>query len=142
MLVGPERAVVEQFWKDTGAADCGKKLADLMDKVNGRLSGTEQGAEIGVGHSYFIGDPTRKEADDGVDLCKQVERKWLFQVEPLLREYQQLTDVQHDLKSYGQELWAALASAPRRPSPSPQNAGAKVLSVSEPSEIDPFADIG
>ena len=94
-----------------------------MDKVNGRLSGTEQGAEIGVGHSYFIGDLTRKEADGGVDLCKQVERKWMFQVEPLLSEYQQLTDVQHDLKSYGQELRVALASAPRRKSPPPQNLG-------------------
>jgi len=117
MLVGPERSVVEKFWTNAGAANCGKTLADLMEKINVRLSNTEQGSEIGVGHSYFIADPAREEGGGRVDLYKQVERKWMFQVEPLLREYQQLTDVQHDMSSYGQEMRAALAHAPRGSAP-------------------------
>ncbi len=101
---GPDRRVVEDSWKKAGDPARGALLAALMDELNADLARGEQGDEIGVGHSYFLCDPTLKEADGTVDLCKQVERKWDHQVRQLLEEYQHITTLKKTIKEYGADL--------------------------------------
>ena len=42
--------------------------------------------ELSVGHSYFLPAP----GSSGEAAKKQVQMKWVYQVQPLLREYAQL----------------------------------------------------
>jgi len=105
MPVGPDSKVVEDNWKGAGDHERGKKLGKLMDDLNKDLASGELGDEIGVGHSYFLCDPTLKEPDEQIDPCRQVRRKWEYQVLPLLKEYQHLTSLQEDsIKEYTKEL--------------------------------------
>ena len=96
----PNPKVVRQVWLSVGDEAYGKQLAALMDRINPKLrSGPEPNAaaEMGVGQSYFLPKP-------GVPVevaKKQVEMKWLYQVQPLLREYEQLLNVDaHSLQEF------------------------------------------
>ena len=63
-----------------------------MKRLNEKLgTGHDPSAavELGVGHSYFL--PGAESS--GETLKKQVEMKWAYQVQPLLREYAQLLNL-------------------------------------------------
>jgi hypothetical protein len=60
-----------------------------MNRLNEKLgSGHDPSAavELGVGHSYFLPAP----GSSGKAARQQVQMKWEYQVQPLLREYAQL----------------------------------------------------
>ena len=87
----PNSDVVRQVWSSI-AKDYGEQLAALMERINAKLrSGPDASAaaEWGVGQSYFLPKPGAA----GDIAKKQVEMKWLYQVQPLLREYEQLLNV-------------------------------------------------
>ena len=66
-------------------------------------SGPDAGTvtESGVGQSYFL----PKSGDDGETAKKQVEMKWKYQVQPLLREYEQLLNLDaHSLEEFFEPL--------------------------------------
>ncbi|MBL8818719.1 MAG: AAA family ATPase [Planctomyces sp.] len=95
----PESAVVRNVWKAAGDAAYGEKLADLMDRLNKRLRSMQEvgsAIEFGVGQSYFLPSPgatakTRKQ---------QVQMKWKYQVQPLLREYHSVVPGDDSLQEY------------------------------------------
>ncbi len=85
----PRPEVVQQEWSRAGDALYGSRLAALMKRLNEKIgSGDDPNAavELGVGHSYFLPAPGSK----GEAAKKQVQMKWTYQVQPLLREYAQL----------------------------------------------------
>jgi hypothetical protein len=66
-----------------------------MKRLNEKLgSGHDPSAavELGVGHSYFLPAP----GSFGEKAKRQVQMKWEYQVEPLLREYAQLLNLGAD----------------------------------------------
>ena len=93
MLIPPDPAVVRNAW----AADpaCGDLLANLMTDINNELAAaSELGDEIGVGHSYFLFDPAVMGPGGEPNPRTQVRNKWKYQVEPLLREYRNVTSLE------------------------------------------------
>jgi 5-methylcytosine-specific restriction protein B len=102
----PSPAVVRKVWGKIGDENYGNKLADLMDKLNAMLKpGNDSNAEMeaGVGHSYFL--PTLASGQDTEKLSvkeakAQVGMKWTYQVQPLLREYEQLLNRGTELEKY------------------------------------------
>jgi 5-methylcytosine-specific restriction protein B len=97
--VGPNPDVVRSVWgKEFDDSDHGNRLASLMDRLNTVLHKQgEVGTDVdaGVGHSYFL--PTMDSTvDNDVDPYQQVENKWRYQVQPLLREYAQLLNLGTD----------------------------------------------
>jgi 5-methylcytosine-specific restriction enzyme B len=100
----PNSDVVREVWSRAEDEAHGKQLADLMKRVNEKLrSGHDAGAatECGVGQSYFLPKP---EADVKT-AKKQVEMKWKYQVQPLLREYEQLLNLDaHSLQEFVEPL--------------------------------------
>jgi hypothetical protein len=100
----PNPDVVRQVWSSVGDEPYGKQLADLMSRINAKLrSGPDAAAasEWGVGQSYFLPKPGAS-----VDAAKkQVEMKWTYQVQPLLREYEQLLNLDaHSLQEFYKPL--------------------------------------
>ena len=103
--LGPSADVVRGVWGNIGDEGYGRDLAAPMEKLNATINKDNPGAdsELGVGHSYFL--PTLASGDDAEqqsveDAKKQVERKWEYQVKPLLREYEQLLNRGTDLEKY------------------------------------------
>lgn len=102
--VPPKREIVEQIWSATGDEQYGKQLAGLMRRVNETLGGAQDPgapAELGVGHSYFLpADGSSAEA-----AREQARMKWVYQVQPLLREYAQLLNLDAEsLKQFSKPL--------------------------------------
>lgn len=95
----PQSTVVRNIWKAVGDAAYGEKLADLMDRLNKILRSLQEAGsaiEFGVGQSYFLPSPeatakTRKQ---------QVQMKWKYQVQPLLREYHSVVPGDDSLQEY------------------------------------------
>jgi 5-methylcytosine-specific restriction protein B len=90
--LGARSEVVQQVWSSAGDKPYGVRLADLMERVNKELvSGHDPSAdvELGVGHSYFL----PSQGSFGETAKKQVQMKWTYQVQPLLREYAQLLNL-------------------------------------------------
>ncbi|HEY7154986.1 MAG TPA: AAA family ATPase [Gemmataceae bacterium] len=106
---GPSPAVVRDVWGKIGDESYGHQLADLMQKLNAMINkgNPSTDSELGVGHSYFI--PTLSSVEDAQeqsveDAKEQVELKWTYQVQPLLREYVQLMNLGADsLQRYCKE---------------------------------------
>jgi AAA domain (dynein-related subfamily) len=99
----PNSEVVREVWSRAGDKVHGIKLAALMDQINKKLrSGPDAGAaECGVGQSYFLPKPEAS----GEIAKNQVEMKWKYQVQPLLREYEQLLNVDaHSLQEFFKPL--------------------------------------
>ena len=70
-----------------------------MERLNKKLR-TENDpsaeAELGVGHSYFLPAP----GSSAEDAKQQVQLKWDYQVQPLLREYAQLLNLGADFQAF------------------------------------------
>ncbi|MHB1423862.1 MAG: McrB family protein [Gemmataceae bacterium] len=95
--LGPNAQVVRDFWRDIGDEGCGRRLAELMDKMNADLKKVQEAsgeAELGVGHSYFL--PKRESSFE--EAKQQVKMKLLYQVRPLLRVYAELLSRESDLQ--------------------------------------------
>jgi 5-methylcytosine-specific restriction protein B len=93
--VGARPEVVREMWLAAGDESFGGRLAGLMKRLNEKLgAGHDPSAaiELGVGHSYFL--PSPDASDDAAK--RQVELKWVYQVQPLLREYSQLSNLSAD----------------------------------------------
>jgi len=94
--LGPQSGVVRNVWTTVGDEAYGAQLAALMDRLNDKLRSQQDAiaaVELGVGHSYFL--PTQrswaKASEQQVEAARQeVKMKWMYQVQPLLREYAQL----------------------------------------------------
>ena len=102
--LGARPEVVRQVWATAGDESYGGSLAGLMKRINDKLgSGHDPSAavELGVGHSYFLPAP----GSSGEAAKKQVQMKWTYQVQPLLREYAQLLNLDADsLKEFFEPL--------------------------------------
>jgi 5-methylcytosine-specific restriction enzyme B len=97
----PNPDVVRQVWSSAGDESYGKQLADLMSRINSKLRNGPDAAEWGVGQSYFLPKPGAA----GDIAKKQVEMKWHYQVQPLLREYEQFLNRDTDfLKEFYRSL--------------------------------------
>ncbi|MHB1425484.1 MAG: AAA family ATPase [Gemmataceae bacterium] len=97
--LGPNPDVVQHVWREIGDESYGNRLARLMDELNAKLKqGNDSNAEMemGVGHSYFLPTP----GSSLEDAKEQVGRKWTYQVQPLLREYEQLLNRGTELEKY------------------------------------------
>jgi hypothetical protein len=95
----PNADVIEKLWRIAGDPSHGEQLAKLMKRLNERLgTGNDPSAEseLGVGHSYFLPQPS----SSGEAAKQQVRMKWEFQVQPLLREYAQLLNLGPDYQAY------------------------------------------
>ncbi len=95
----PNPDVVRKVWNRVGDASYGEQLAKLMERLNGKLgAGTDPSAEaeLGVGHSYFLPAPD----SSGEAAKQQVQMKWEYQVQPLLREYAQLLNQGPDYQAF------------------------------------------
>jgi 5-methylcytosine-specific restriction endonuclease McrBC GTP-binding regulatory subunit McrB len=107
--LGARPEVVQQVWSSAGDKHYGERLAALMKRLNEKLgTGHDPSAavELGVGHSYFLPDPE----SSGETVKKQVEMKWAYQVQPLLREYAQLLNLGADsLQEFFKPLAQCLA---------------------------------
>jgi 5-methylcytosine-specific restriction protein B len=93
--LGARPEVVQQVWSSAGDEPYGVQLAALMKRLNEKLGmGHDPSAavELGVGHSYFLPAP----GADGETAKQQVQLKWAYQVQPLLREYAQLLNLGPD----------------------------------------------
>lgn len=103
--------VVRNVWSVAGNEDYGRQLAELMTRLNNKLAiGCQQGAspEQQVGHSYFL--PMHSSSGDTA--IEQVRMKWKYQVQPLLREYAQLLNLDADsLKEYFRPLDTCLGQS-------------------------------
>jgi 5-methylcytosine-specific restriction protein B len=95
----PNSDVVQNVWSMAGDASYGLQLAKLMKRLNNMLgTGNDPSAEaeLGVGHSYFLPSPD----SSGDDAKRQVQMKWEYQVQPLLREYAQLLNLGADYQAF------------------------------------------
>jgi 5-methylcytosine-specific restriction enzyme B len=93
--LGARPEVVQQVWSAAGDEPYGVRLAALLKRLNEKLgSGHDPSAavELGVGHSYFLPAP----GSSGETAKEQVQMKWAYQVQPLLREYAQLLNLSAD----------------------------------------------
>src|SRR5208337_3994672 len=95
--LGPSSSVVQKEWETAGYKDYGVQLAKLMERLNKMLrpeNDPSAEAELGVGHSYFLPIP----GVSGEAAKQQVQMKWQYQVQPLLREYAQLQNLGDSFK--------------------------------------------
>ncbi|MDZ7616123.1 MAG: AAA family ATPase [Patescibacteria group bacterium] len=93
--VAPDSEVIRKVWRDAEDDGYGEQLVRLMEELNAMLNtgnDANAGAELGIGHSYFIPDPSAS----GEAARQQVHMKWEYQVQPLLREYAQLLNLGAD----------------------------------------------
>ena len=93
--VPPRSDVIRNVWHDAQDEDYGEGLVRLMEELNATLNtgnDSSAGAELGIGHSYFIPAPNVS----GEAAKQQVRMKWEYQVQPLLREYAQLLNLGAD----------------------------------------------
>ncbi len=93
--VPPRSDVIGNVWRDAEDEAYGEQLMQLMKKLNSKLNtgdDSSAGAELGIGHSYFIPAPNVS----GEAAKQQVRMKWEYQVQPLLREYAQLLNLGAD----------------------------------------------
>ena len=82
--VGPNPEVVRNSWKEAGDMTFGGQLAELMQQLNKALGGGDDPTaevELGVGDSYFLPNA----GATGEAAKRQVQMKWVYQVQPLLR---------------------------------------------------------
>lgn len=100
---------VRKVWQRIEEAEYGNRLANLLDELNRDLHrGNDRTAEaeLGVGHSYFL----PKAKSFGEEAKHQVSMKWTHQVQPLLREYAQLLNLEaNSLDKYFKTLESLLA---------------------------------
>jgi len=88
--VKPNSDVVLEIWrKDRFGAEgeaYAKRLVGLMESINKHLGNKagHDGAELGVGQSYFLPDDENMEFQEAK---KVVQNRWKYQVHPLLAEY-------------------------------------------------------
>jgi hypothetical protein len=88
--VGTNSDVVLEMWgKDRFGAEgeaYAKQLVGLMEVINKHLGNQagHDGAELGVGQSYFLPDDENMEFQEAK---KVVQNRWKYQVHPLLAEY-------------------------------------------------------
>ena len=87
--IQPDAKVVRDSWRDSDPA-LGDQLAALMERLNKALHGADNGGELLVGHAYFLAERSLP------DPRNQVEQKWAYQVQQLLREYGQLLTLEED----------------------------------------------
>jgi 5-methylcytosine-specific restriction protein B len=95
----PQSSVVRNLWKSGGDAAYGEKLADLMDLLNERLRSLQDvgsAIEFGVGQSYFL----PSSGGSAKSRRQQVQMKWKYQVQPLLREYHSVAPGDDSLQEY------------------------------------------
>jgi len=96
--IEPDASVVREFWSEFDAR-WGEGLARLIERLNCELNECDQGGELRVGHAYFLANSMLP------DLKQQVRRKWLFQVQQLLNEYQNVLNVRGDfVERYSRDL--------------------------------------
>ena len=92
--LGARPEVVQQVWASAGDESYGRAVGRPHETTQQNLSGHDPsaGVELGVGHSYFL--PAHKSMSKKVEAAKkQVQMKWDYQVQPLLREYAQLLNL-------------------------------------------------
>jgi 5-methylcytosine-specific restriction enzyme B len=102
----PQSGVVRNVWKAAGDEAYGAQLAALMDRLNEKLrsrQGASAAVELGVGQSYFL--PTQealaKAGRQQVAVARQqAKMRWMYQVQPLLREYNQLLPGDDSLQDF------------------------------------------
>jgi DNA polymerase III delta prime subunit len=120
VLVGPDSAAIRGNWVAARDPDRGERLGALMKDLNAKLKEGELGKEIGVGHSYFLCDPELREPNGNPDLCKQIRRKWRYQVLPLLEEYKHLTELTADtIQQYSDRFEEICPEIPQPQIPQP-----------------------
>jgi hypothetical protein len=107
--MGPSSQVVREVWRKIDDPSYGGRLAELLERLNKALNNDNNPsaeAELGVGHSYFL--PAL--GSSGKAAKEQVARKWKHQVQPLLREYAQLLNLDANvLRTYFKPLEGILA---------------------------------
>jgi hypothetical protein len=69
---------------------------ERLNKTLGTAHDSSAEAELGVGHSYFLPAP----GSSVEDAKQQVQMKWEYQVQPLLREYGQLLNLGADFQGF------------------------------------------
>jgi 5-methylcytosine-specific restriction protein B len=97
--LAPNPAVIRGVWEKARDESYGEDLARLMGRLNDKLAnGNDPSAEaeLGVGHSYFLPVP----GSSGELAKEQVQMKWDYQVQPLLREYAQLLNLGSDFHAF------------------------------------------